>query len=155
MDDLIKLETNLEKLSSLFLFSVDNLQRYAPIVSEGEEPKMEDSEEHKERLKVERLENYNENKDNYKELIAKYSKDINDTFTDISQIINSLRCQEEYTIPEEELLRNIKSLKETNDDKIKDVNDKIKQTEDIINNINKENELNMHLSRYNRNILNN
>ncbi len=155
MDDLIKLETNLEKLSSLFLYSVDNLQRYAPVISQIDEPNMENSEEHKERLKVERLDNYNENKDNYSELVNKYSNDINDTFADINQIINSLRGQEEYTMSEDELIRNIKSLKEANEDKIKDVNDKIKQTEDIINNINKENELNMHLSRYNRNILNN
>lgn len=152
MDDLTKLEEQLEKLSGLFFQSINTMQRYAPLINHENEQNMEDSEMNVERIKYENIDDYQENKENYQGLIDQKSREINDTFQSMSTILNNFKKDEEYMKPEEELIRSIKSLKESNDSKIKNLNDKIKQTEDIINNIKKENELNMHILRYNINL---
>jgi hypothetical protein len=147
MDDLTQLEVNLDKLSNLFLNSIHTLQRYAPIISIDGEENMEGSVEHKDRLAIENIDNYDENKEKYDELVGSHANDINKVFYDIDDIINKLKGQEEYTKTDMELKNEIKSLKQQNEDMSKELLDKIKQTEDIINNIKKESEYDMHIHR--------
>jgi DNA repair exonuclease SbcCD ATPase subunit len=147
MDDLTKLEVGLDKLSSMFLSSIHTLQRYAPIISINGEDNMENSAEHKERLAIENIENYNENKEKYDELVNTHANDINKLFNELDYVINNLKSQEEYTKTDVELKNEIKSLKQQNEEMVKELNDKIKLTEDIVNNIRKESEYDLHINR--------
>jgi hypothetical protein len=147
MDDLTKLENDLDRLSNCFLNSIHNLQRYAPIINLSNEENMEESVEHKERLAIENIENYNENKEKFNELVNSHTEEINKIFEEIDLRINGLKEQEEYTKTDMELKNEIKALKQQNEDMGKELNDKIKQTEDIINNIKKESQYDMHIQR--------
>jgi hypothetical protein len=147
-DDLSKLETELEHLSSLFFDSVNQIQKYAPLQAKDNEEKMENSIQNQERIAIERIDNYQENKDNYENLIQTKANEINECFSSLSDIVNQMKTKEEFLITDDELKKNLKNLKESNELKVKAINDKIKSTEEVINNIKKENEINMHLLRY-------
>lgn len=148
MDDLTKLEANLEKLSGLFFNSINLLQRYAPLVRKEGEEDMENSAENVERIRVENIENYQENKENYTKLIADCTKDVNSTFEEINTVVEHLKEDINYGKTEEELIQEIKALRENNEAKVKTLNEKVKLAEDIVDHIKNENEMNMHLFRY-------
>lgn len=152
MDEITKLELELEKLSSNFYNSIHAIQRYAPLVSLENEENMENSKENKDRIEIEKIDNYQETKENYNNLIQSKTDEINNCFNTILGIVNELKNKEEYTKSEEELKRSLKNLREMNEIKIKNVNEKIKHTEEIVNNIKKENEINMHILRYTTNL---
>lgn len=138
MDDLINLEMNLEKLSSSFCNSLYAIQMHAPLVRLENEEDMEGSKQNLERIKVEKIENYEENKNNYQELISNKSQEINSIFEEIRKNLNNLREKEEYKQTDEELKKNLRYLKDWNELKIKTINDKIKHVDDIVNSIKKE-----------------
>lgn len=138
MDDLVKLELNLEKLSSSFCNSLYAIQMHAPLLRLENEEDMEASKQNLDRIKVEKIENYEENKKNYQQLISNKSQEINSLFEEIHNNLNSLRDKEEYKKTDEELKKNLRNLKDWNELKIKNINDKIKHVDDIIYNIKKE-----------------
>ena len=138
MDDLLNLEINLEKLSSSFCNSLYAIQMHAPLVRFENEEDMEVSKQNLERIKVERIENYEENKKNFQHLITNKSQEVNSLFEEIHKNLNVLREQEEYKQTDEELKKNLRYLKDWNELKIKTINDKIKHVDDIINSIKKE-----------------
>jgi hypothetical protein len=141
MDDLINLEINLEKLSSSFCNSLYAIQMHAPLLRFDNEDDLEGSRQNLERIKVEKVENYEENKNNYKQLIYNKSHEINSLFEDIHKNLDSIREKEEYKKTDEELKKNLRNLKDWNELKIKTINDKIKHVDDIISSIKKESTL--------------
>lgn len=138
MDDLVKLELNLEKLSSSFCNSLYAIQMHAPLMRFENEEDMEASKQNLDRIKVEKIENYEENKKNYQQLISNKSQEMNSLFEEIHNNLNSLKDKEEYKKTDEELKKNLRNLKDWNELKIKNINDKIKHVDDIIYNIKKE-----------------
>jgi hypothetical protein len=138
MDDLVKLELNLEKLSSSFCNSLYAIQMHAPLLRFENEEDMEASKQNLDRIKVEKIENYEENKKNYQQLISNKSQEMNSLFEEIHNNLNSLKDKEEYKKTDEELKKNLRNLKDWNELKIKNINDKIKHVDDIIYNIKKE-----------------
>lgn len=138
MDDLTKLEMGLEKLSMMFFNSLNEVQRYAPLVNLDNEVSMENSKENLDRIQYEKIENYDENKKNYQSLLEGKSVDINNTFSEIHGAIDNLRSNGDFKKTDEELRKNLKDLKEWNELKIKSINDKVKHIEEIVNNIKKE-----------------
>jgi hypothetical protein len=152
MDDLTKLESNLEKLSHLFFDSVIFVQKYAPLINGNLEENMEMSETNMERIKVENIQNYKENRESYDQTLTDKAAELNNTFNEINNIIDNIKKDELYEKTEDELITQIKNLRENNESKVKILTEKIRQTDDIINNIKKENEINMHLLRYTNNL---
>ena len=142
MDELTKLELELEKLSSMFFNSLNEVQRNAPLVNLENEEIMEESKENQDRMVVEKISPTK----NYPNLINEKSSEINDTFENLNKLIYILRESEEYKKTDEELKKNLREMKDWNDLKIKSVNDKIKHIEDVINHVKKENDIsNMHM----------
>ena len=138
MDDLTKLEIDLEKLSGMFFLSLDEVRKYAPLIPLENEDSMENTKENTDRIQIERIENYEEGRKNYQENLVNKSLEINNTFSNIMSVLSELKSKDEYQKTDEELKKNLKDLKEWNELKIKSINDKIKNIEEIIGNIKKE-----------------
>jgi hypothetical protein len=152
MDDLLKFEIELEKLSSLFFNSLNELQKFAPLTNLENEDNMENSKQNLDRMKIEKIENYSENKEAYPKLIADKSKEINESFDKIHSVLESLKTKDEYKKTDEELNKNLRDLKEWNELKTRTINDKIKHIEEVINRVKTDNDINTQLNmRYNQN----
>jgi len=137
MDELSKLEEELENLSNKFLNSIQTIQKYAPFVNKENEENMENSEDNTKRIEIEKIENYDEIKKNYDKLIDDSSKEIGNNFNNIFKILNSLKLKEEFILTEGEIIEQIIELREKNEMKVNFIKEKVKQTEDIMNNISK------------------
>jgi hypothetical protein len=138
MDDLTKLEMNLEKLSEMFFSSLEDVRKFAPLISLENEENMENSKENLERIQYERLDNYEAGRKNYESNLVNKSIEINNTFGNIFSTLEELRGKDEFQNTDEELKKNLKDLKEWNELKIKSINDKIRHVEDIVNGIKRE-----------------
>jgi hypothetical protein len=138
MDELTRMEIQLEKLSTSFVNTLDIVQKYAPLARTENEEDMENSTQNLDRMNVEKLENYEENRKNYATIIETKSNEMNGLFEEIKSIINGMREKEEYKQTDEELKNNLRNLKEWNELKVKTITDKTKHVEDIINSIKKE-----------------
>ncbi len=138
MDDLTKLEINLEKLSSLFFSSLEQVRKYSPLIPNKNEESMDNSKMNLDRINFEQIENYEEGKQNCEIKIKENSNSINDTFQSIFTVLEDLKTQEDFQKTDEELKRNLKDLKEWNELKIKSISDKMKYMEDLVGNIKKE-----------------
>jgi hypothetical protein len=138
MDDLTKLEINLEKLSEMFFSSLEDVRKFAPLISLENEENMENSKENLERIQYERLDNYEAGRKNYESNLVNKSIEINNTFGNIFSTLEELRGKDEFQNTDEELKKNLKDLKEWNELKIKSINDKIRHVEDIVNGIKRE-----------------
>lgn len=151
MDELSKLEEELENLSFKFHNSIQTIQKYAPLISLDNEENMENSEENKRRVEFEKLENYDNIKENYDKLVKDSSNEINDNFINIFEVLNKLKEKDEFMYTEEDLIKKIKDLRDTNEIKVNLIKEKVKQTEEIINNISKiqmSNKMNQHILKY-------
>lgn len=151
MDVLSKLEEQLENLSSKFYDSIQTIQRYAPFINKQGEENMENSEENIKRLEFEKIENYEKIKNEYDNLIADSSKNIEENFNNIFDVLNSIMKKEEFMYTEEELKAQIRNLVETNKFKVESITDKVAQTEKILDDISKFkmiNKMDIHNMRY-------
>lgn len=138
MEDLTKLEMNLEKLSEMFFSSLEDVRKFAPLISMENEENMENSKENLERIQYEKLENYEEGRKNYDNNLVSKSIEINQTFGNIFSTLEQLRGKDEFQNSDEELKKNLKDLKEWNELKIKSITEKIRHVEDIVNGIKRE-----------------
>jgi hypothetical protein len=138
MDDLTKLEMNLEKLSEMFFTSLEEVRKYAPLVALENEDSMENSKENLDRIQYERIENYEEGRKNYESNLVNKSIEINKTYGNIFSTLDELRAKDEFQNTDEELKKNLKDLKEWNELKIKSIKDKVGHIEEIIGGIKKE-----------------
>lgn len=151
MDELSKLEEELENLSNKFLNSIQSIQKYAPFINKENEENMESSEDNKRRIEVEKIENYEEMRQKYDKLIDDSAKDIGNNFNGIFKILNNLKEKEEFMFTEQEIIDQIKELREKNEMKVNYIKDKVKQTEEIMNNISKiqmDNRMNKQILKY-------
>ena len=151
MDELSKLEEELENLSNKFLNSIQSIQKYAPFINKENEENMENSEDNKRRIEVEKIENYDEMRQNYDKLIDESAKNIGNNFNGIFKILNNLKEKEEFMYTEQEIIDQIKELREKNEMKVNYIKDKVKQTEEIMNNISKiqmDNRMNKQILKY-------
>jgi methyl-accepting chemotaxis protein len=151
MDELSKLEEELENLSHKFLNSIQSIQKHAPFISKKNEENMENSEDNKRRIEVEKIENYEEMRKNYDKLIDDSAKDIGNNFNSIFKVLNSLKEKEQFMYTEQQIIDQIKELREKNEMKVNYIKDKVKQTEEIINNISKiqmDNRMNKQILKY-------
>jgi len=151
MDELSKLEEELENLSYKFLNSIQSIQKYAPFISKENEENMENSEDNNRRIEVEKIENYHEMRQNYDKLIDDSAKDFGNSFNDIFKILNSLKEKEEFMFTEKEIIDQIKELREKNELKVNYIKDKVKQTDEIMSNISKiqmDNRMNKQILKY-------
>ena len=151
MDELSKLEEELENLSNKFLNSIQSIQKYAPFINKENEENMENSEDNKRRVEVEKIENYEEMRQNYDKLIDDSAKNIGVNFNGIFKILNNLKEKEEFMYTEQEIIDQIKDLREKNEMKVNYIKDKVKQTEEIMNNISKiqmDNRMNKQILKY-------
>jgi hypothetical protein len=138
MDELSNLEINLEKLSSLFFLSLDEVRRHAPLINLANEESMENTKLNQNRIDHERIENYEIEKERLPERMKERSSEINETFGKVNDILNQLNYQGEFNKTEDELKKNLKDLKNWNELKIKSVSEKMKFMDDLIGNIKKE-----------------
>jgi len=151
MDELSKLEQHLETLSSNFLNSIQNIQKYAPFINKENEENMENSQENKQRIEVEKIENYDEMRKNYEKLIDDSANEIGNNFNNIYNTLNKLKEKEEFMFTEQEIIDQIKELREKNEIKVNYIKEKIKNTEEIMNNISKiqmDNRMNKQILKY-------
>jgi len=151
MDELSKLEEELENLSYKFLNSIQSIQKHAPFISKKNEENMENSEDNKRRIEVENIENYEEMRKNYDKLIDDSAKDIGNNFNSIFKVLNNLKEKEQFMYTEQQIIDQIKELREKNEMKVNYIKDKVKQTEEIINNISKiqmDNRMNKQILKY-------
>lgn len=151
MDELSNLEEELENLSNKFLNSIQSIQKYAPFINKENEENMENSEDNKRRIEVEKIENYDEMRHNYDKLVDDSAKDIGNNFNSIFKILNNLKEKEEFMFTEQEIIDQIKELREKNEMKVNYIKDKVKQTEEIISNISKiqmDNKMNKQILKY-------
>ncbi len=151
MDELSTLEQQLEILSSNFLNSIQNIQKYAPFINMENEENFENSQENKQRIEIEKIENYEDIKQNYNKLIEDSASEIKNNFNNIYKTLISLKEKEEFMFTEQEIIDQIKELREKNEIKVNYIKDKVKNTEDIINNISKiqmDNRMNKQILKY-------
>ena len=83
MDEISLLEQQIEKLSLKFYDSLSNIQKLAPLVNYPNEENMENSQENKNRMEFEQIQNYEENKENYQRIIEESAQEIGNCFDNL------------------------------------------------------------------------
>ena len=134
-DNLTLLEKRLEKLSELFFSSLDEVQRHAPLSRLENEDSMENSRQNLERMKVEKIVDYEDKKLLYGQNLNKRAGDIQNTFAEISHLLDDLQSNEDFKNTDEMLRENLSKLRTWNEQKFRSINDKIRQMNGIVESI--------------------
>ena len=91
-DDLSNLENEIQKISKKFADSFAFINDYSPFLPENNNEKnMENSKQNQERIKFEKINDYELNRQNFENNIQNYSTEIDNIFNNISNLINNLK----------------------------------------------------------------
>ena len=150
-DDLSNLENEFEKISKKFVDSFALINDFSPFLSEGDEKNMENSKQNQERIKFEKINDYELNRQNFEKNIQNYSTEIDEIFNNISKLINSLKSREEFNKDENYLENELIQLQKTNNNKIKIINEKVDNIKQYITMLENENKVDKELNQHNDN----
>lgn len=133
-DDLQNLEIEFCKVSELFYKSINELKNYAPFIAINGEENMDQSKMNIERIEIEKIPNYEENKKNYSQLVEQNANEMNTLFDNIGNMISNLKKREEFSTTDTELNSKLKELKETNAEKVNKIAEQIDNIETLVKN---------------------
>ena len=133
-DDLQNLEIEFCKVSELFYKSINDLKNYAPFIAINGEENMDQSKMNIERIEIEKIPNYEENKKNYSQLVEQNANEMNTLFDNIGNMISNLKKREEFSTTDTELNSKLKELKETNAEKVNKIAEQIDNIETLVKN---------------------
>ena len=150
-DDLSNLENEFEKISKKFVDSFALINDFSPFLSEGDEKNMENSKQNQERIKFEKINDYELNRQNFEKNIQNYSTEIDEIFNNISNLINSLKSREEFNKNENILEQELIQLQEINNNKIKNINQKVENIKGYITKLENDNKIDEEINRHKEN----
>ena len=134
LDDIQK---ELNAINSTFLVSLNNIKIFAPFIEKGNEKNMEKTQNNSFR----NIPNYDEQRNNFDNMVNTYSDQMNEHFTKILDLTKSLNNFEEFKCTEEELKDQLNNLKEKNINSTNTMQEKLKTIEKFYNELNTSNSM--------------
>ena len=132
-----EIQNELNIINNTFTVSLNNIKIFSPFIEKGNEKNMENTQNNS----FKNIPNYDEQRNNFDNMINTYSDQMNEHFTKILELTKSLNNFEEFKCTEEELKDQLNKLKEKNINSTNAMQDKLKTVEKFYNELNTHNSM--------------